>query len=238
MMFCYRSRRFQLLLLRHWHKYFSQGGVAIRLRCGGIFSDNIIKLSPNSGSEKVWKLVNIWWSYKAYKVPPFLEGGHPVVTSICYRGGDQPHARQCCCADWRRRVESISVVSRRGQWTAVRNSPQTRRRRHTRPSDSHRSVAAAARCAGRMPRRRQTQARNDTSTTDRNCKPWRPCAWGLPSRARRRTPARGSLWRQSQKLKKAFSELHCLFPFPVRFAAFVSNSVWDTKTPRIEFGAF
>jgi len=35
----YRTRLFQLLLLRH---YISQGSVATHLRCGGIFSDSII----------------------------------------------------------------------------------------------------------------------------------------------------------------------------------------------------
>jgi len=45
----------------------SQGSVATHLRCDGIFSDSIITNFHLSDSEKVWKLVNIWWSYKAYK---------------------------------------------------------------------------------------------------------------------------------------------------------------------------
>jgi len=32
----------------------------------------------DSDGEKVWKLVNIWWSYKAYKNVPFF--GQPCIT--------------------------------------------------------------------------------------------------------------------------------------------------------------
>ena len=55
---------FSIVALRHWH--FTRYSVATCLRCDGIFSDYYI-FSLDSNSEKVWKLVNIWRSYKAYK---------------------------------------------------------------------------------------------------------------------------------------------------------------------------
>jgi len=48
-----KSSCFQLLLLRHWY---SQGSVATHLRCGGVFSDNIITIFPNSDSERSLKI--------------------------------------------------------------------------------------------------------------------------------------------------------------------------------------
>jgi len=46
----------------------SQGNVTTHLRCGGIFSDsNITNVFLIVIVQKVWKLVNIRRSYKAYK---------------------------------------------------------------------------------------------------------------------------------------------------------------------------
>jgi len=47
--------------------------VATHVRCGGSFSNSIItNFLLILTMKKVWKLVTIWWSYKAYKLfgPP------------------------------------------------------------------------------------------------------------------------------------------------------------------------
>ena len=76
------SSCFQLLLLRH------VSSVATHLRCGGIFSDNIItiyKCSPDSDSKIILKICQYLMKLRRMKlrrtksVPVFL--GHPVYSN-------------------------------------------------------------------------------------------------------------------------------------------------------------
>jgi len=51
----------------------SEGIVATHLKRGGIFSDGTIKnFFLILRVKKFWKVVNIWWSYKAYKNVPIF----------------------------------------------------------------------------------------------------------------------------------------------------------------------
>ena len=75
-----KSSCFQLLLLRHWH--FTHGSVATHLRCGGIFSYNIItNVLLILRVKQVWKSVNIWRSWGVQNSVPIF-GGHPVCLNL------------------------------------------------------------------------------------------------------------------------------------------------------------
>ena len=61
---------FSIVALRHW---LSQGSVATHFKCRDIFSDSIVaNFLLILTMKKVRKLVNIWWSYKAYKNVPIF----------------------------------------------------------------------------------------------------------------------------------------------------------------------
>jgi len=72
--------------------HISQGSVATYLRRGGIFKHELIaNLLRSPSMKKVWKLVNIWWSYgqefgvlffdSQCRFTQFLDARHPVLMS-------------------------------------------------------------------------------------------------------------------------------------------------------------
>ena len=68
-----KSSCFQLLLLRHWH--FTRYSVATLLKCGGILLviySVIRHFLLILTVKKVWEVVSIWRSYKAYKNVPIF----------------------------------------------------------------------------------------------------------------------------------------------------------------------
>jgi len=79
-MCCYRSRLFELLLLRHG---ISQGNVATHLRCGGIFSDIIITNVLPIQAVKRYENRSIFDVVKAYEVEAYKKSV-PVFWDILY----------------------------------------------------------------------------------------------------------------------------------------------------------
>ena len=60
----------------------SQGSVATRLRCDGIFNDQFIIITAESEGEKNWKSVNICRSYGQLSTGSFLR--NTVYSDITY----------------------------------------------------------------------------------------------------------------------------------------------------------